>query len=110
MDQQSKLTERILDQAPDALICANDSGTIIRWNRASTALFGYSSDEALGQSVELIIPDHLRAAHWSGFDSAMTGAVAGVVGNESSVVSGVTHPGGNPQPSTKWRTNRQPMR
>src|SRR6478736_5345877 len=72
MEEQSKMTERILDQAPDAVICANDSGTIIRWNYASTALFGYSAEEALGQSVELIIPDHLRAAHWSGFDAAMT--------------------------------------
>jgi hypothetical protein len=35
-------------------------------------LFGYSAEEALGQSVELIIPEHLRAAHWSGFDAAMT--------------------------------------
>jgi hypothetical protein len=35
-------------------------------------LFGYSAEEALGQSVELIIPDDLRAAHWTGFDAAMT--------------------------------------
>jgi PAS domain S-box-containing protein len=35
-------------------------------------LFGYSAEEALGQSVELIVPHHLRAAHWSGFDNAMT--------------------------------------
>jgi PAS domain S-box-containing protein len=35
-------------------------------------LFGYSAEEALDQSVELIIPEHLRAAHWSGFDAAMT--------------------------------------
>jgi len=34
-------------------------------------LFGYSTEEALGQSVELIIPEHLRAAHWSSFDAAM---------------------------------------
>ena len=72
MEEQSKLAERILDQVADAVICANRSGTIIRWNQASTALFGYSAEEALGQSVELIIPDHLRAAHWSGFDAAMT--------------------------------------
>jgi PAS domain S-box-containing protein len=72
MEEQSKLAERILDQVPDAVICANHSGTIIRWNHASTALFGYSAEEALDQSVELIIPDHLRAAHWSGFDAAMT--------------------------------------
>jgi PAS domain S-box-containing protein len=74
------LTEKILDQAADAVICANHSGTIIRWNRASTALFGYSAEEALGQSVELIIPDHLRAGHRSGFDAAMTRGVTKLQG------------------------------
>ena len=64
-----------LDQVADAVICTNHSGTIIRWNYASTALFGHSAEEALGQSVELIIPEHLRAAHWSGFDTAMTKGV-----------------------------------
>ena len=59
-------------QVADAVICADNSGAIIRWNPACTALFGYSAEEALGQSVDLIIPEHLRAAHWSGFDAAMT--------------------------------------
>jgi PAS domain S-box-containing protein len=72
MEEPSKLAERILDQVADAIICANHSGAIIRWNRASTTLFGYSTEEALGQSVELIIPEHLRAAHRTGFDAAMT--------------------------------------
>jgi PAS domain S-box-containing protein len=71
MEEQSKLTERILDQVADALISTDRSGAIIRWNHASAALFGYSAGEVLGQSVELIIPEHLRAAHWSGFDDAM---------------------------------------
>ena len=71
MADESKLAERILDQVADAVIYANHSGMIVRWNRASTALFGYCTEEALGQSVELIIPEHLRAAHWSGFDAAM---------------------------------------
>jgi PAS domain S-box-containing protein len=71
MEEQSKLAERILDQVADAVICADRSGAIVRWNRASTALFGYSVEEALGQSVDLIIPEHLRAPHWSGFDAAM---------------------------------------
>ena len=75
MEEQSKLAERILDQVADAVICINHSGAIIRWNPACTALFGFSAEEALGQSVDLIIPEHLRAAHWSGFDAAMaTGA------------------------------------
>ena len=72
MEEHSTLAERILDQVADAVVCADRSGTITRWNRASAALFGHSAEEALGQSVELIIHDHLRAAHRSGFDAAMT--------------------------------------
>ena len=71
MEDQSKLAERILDQVADAVICEDHSGKISRWNHACTVLFGYSAEEALGQSVELIIPEDLRAAHWSGFDAAM---------------------------------------
>ena len=58
MKEQSKLTERILDQVADAVICINRSGAIIRWNPACTTLFGFSTEEALGQSVDLIIPEH----------------------------------------------------
>ena len=71
MEEQSELAQRILDQLADAVIATDRSGAIIRWNHASAALFGYSADEMLGQSVELIIPEHLRAAHWRGFDAAM---------------------------------------
>ena len=72
MDDRFELADLILDQVADAIICTDPSGAIRRWNRASAALFGYSAEEAMGQSVELIIPEHLRAAHWSGFDAAMT--------------------------------------
>jgi PAS domain S-box-containing protein len=72
MDDRFELADLILDQVADAVIYADRSGTIIRWNRASTALFGYSAEEAIGQSVDLIIPQHLRAAHWAGFEAAMT--------------------------------------
>jgi PAS domain S-box-containing protein len=63
MEAQSKLAERNLDQVADAVIYVNHSGRIMRWNEASIALFGYSAEAALGQSVDLIIPEHLRAAH-----------------------------------------------
>ena len=71
MEERLKLAEAILEQVADAVVCADQSGAIIRWNRASTALFGYSAEEALGQSINLIIPEHLRAAHWDGFSAAM---------------------------------------
>ena len=71
MNAQSSLDAGILDDVADALIYADRSGTIIRWNRASTTLFGFTADEALGQSLDLIIPEHLREAHWRGFDAAL---------------------------------------
>ena len=72
MQDRYKLAEAVLEQLADAVICADRSGGIILWNRASAALFGYSSDEALGQSPDPIIPEHLRPCHWSGFDTAVT--------------------------------------
>lgn len=75
MEVRAQLAERVLDDAADAIIYADRSGRIERWNAAATGLFGYSSDEALGQSLDLIIPEHLRAAHWRGFNAAMTNGV-----------------------------------
>ena len=72
MDDLARLDAHILDAVADALIYADRSGVIQRWNSASQLLFGYSADEALGQKLDLIIPEHLRTAHWNGFDAAIT--------------------------------------
>ncbi|MBN3809895.1 MULTISPECIES: PAS domain S-box protein [Paraburkholderia] len=71
MADTAPLDALIVGQAPDALICADRNGVIIRWNIAAEALFGYQEQEALGQSLDLIIPVHLRAAHWHGFSRAI---------------------------------------
>jgi PAS domain S-box-containing protein len=92
MEEPSNLAEWILDQVADAVICADRSGTIIRWNHAAAALFGYSAEEALGQSLELIIPEHLRAAHWSGFDAAMTKGATKLAGRPT--LTRALHKGG----------------
>lgn len=61
----------IVDQVADALICADRAGNIQTWNPAATRLFGFSASDALGASLDIIIPEHLRAAHWAGFNAAM---------------------------------------
>ena len=66
------LGEWIVEQTADAVIYSNRAGVIERWNAAATALFGYSAGEALGQSLDLIIPERMRAAHWRGFEAAMS--------------------------------------
>src|SRR5688500_8423117 len=63
MEDPSQLAERILEAVADAVVYSARAGTIMRWNRASAALFGFSAEEALGQNLDLIIPEHLRAAH-----------------------------------------------
>jgi PAS domain S-box-containing protein len=71
MNDSSQLADWILEQTTDAVVYADREGNVVRWNQAAATLFGYSASEVLGQSIELIIPEHLRAAHWKGFDSAM---------------------------------------
>jgi len=71
MNVQSGLDARILDDVADALIYSDRAGAIVRWNRASSVLFGLSAAEAVGCSLDIIIPEHLRAAHWKGFHAAI---------------------------------------
>lgn len=65
------LAREIIEQAADAIIFADVNGVIQSWNRAATATFGFSGAEAVGQSLDIIIPTHLRSAHWAGFRRAM---------------------------------------
>lgn len=71
LQRSATLPESILEQAADALIYSNRQGIIERWNKAASALFGYERLEAIGQSLDLIIPESLRAAHWRGFHAAV---------------------------------------
>ncbi len=65
------IAQRVLAQAADALIYAARDGRIALWNAAAERVFGWSAAEALGQNLDLIIPEHLRAGHWRGWHAAM---------------------------------------
>jgi len=66
-----KLAARMVEEAPDAVIFAATDGVIQAWNHAAERIFGFSSDDAIGQSLDLIIPERFREAHWRGFDAAI---------------------------------------
>jgi PAS domain S-box-containing protein len=57
--------------AADAIIAAGADGRIIFWNPAATRIFGFTETEALGQSLDLIIPERFRARHWEGYRQVM---------------------------------------
>ncbi|MCK9508058.1 MAG: PAS domain S-box protein [Pigmentiphaga sp.] len=65
------LFQAIVEQSPAALIVADRQGLIRCWNPRASELFGYTADEAQGQSLDIIIPEHLRAPHWAGYEQAM---------------------------------------
>ena len=67
---QAPLSDALVEQAPDAVIFADAQGAIRVWNPRAQQVFGYTASEALGQSLNIIIPEHLRAAHWRGFEAA----------------------------------------
>jgi len=83
MDAPSRLAEWIVEQTTDALIYVDVHGSIVRWNAAASALFGFDAGEAIGQSVDLIIPERLRAAHWAGFDKAVAAGSTRLAGRPS---------------------------
>lgn len=60
-----------VDAAADAIIAAGADGRILLWNRAAARIFGYTADQALGESLELIIPERFRARHWDGYQRVM---------------------------------------
>lgn len=61
----------LLRQLADAVVIADADGTITFWNDAATRLFGWPVHEALGRSLDLIIPERLRARHWAGYRQTM---------------------------------------
>jgi len=61
----------ILRSMPEALVYADLEGVIRRWNPGAETVFGFSAAEALGQSLDLIIPERMRKAHWDGFNKAI---------------------------------------
>jgi PAS domain S-box-containing protein len=58
-------------EAPDAIVYADPEGIIRFWNRGAERIFGFAEAEAMGKSLDIIIPEGLRTRHWAGFTATM---------------------------------------
>jgi PAS domain S-box-containing protein len=67
--------QRIVEDSPIAILFADRDGKIRFWNAGAEATFGYTPDEALGQSLDLIVPEKQRARHWEGWERVMASGV-----------------------------------
>ena len=70
-DGLGRLYRQLVERARDAIVVADRDGIIRLWNAGAEEIFGYRADEAVGQTLDLIIPEHLRARHWEGYRRAV---------------------------------------
>lgn len=62
-----RLLRQMVDNAPDAIVISDQKGVIRYWNSGAETMFGYTAAEAVGKSLDLIIPENLRGRHWEGY-------------------------------------------
>ncbi|OYY31013.1 MAG: histidine kinase, partial [Azorhizobium sp. 35-67-15] len=64
-------TSELVHAIGDAVIVSGADGAITLWNPAAERMFGFTPDEAMGQSLDIIIPERLRKRHWDGYHETM---------------------------------------
>ncbi len=63
--------KQIVEAIGDAIVASDPSGAITLWNPAAQRMFGYTESEALGQSLDIIIPQRQQQRHWDGYQKTM---------------------------------------
>lgn len=75
MSDQNALLETIasglVKAVPEAMIFADLQGMVRYWNRGAEEIFGFTADDVLGKSLDVIIPERMRQAHWDGYNKAL---------------------------------------
>ena len=67
----TQFADRLVSGMSDAIIYADAEGVIRRWNQGAVRIFGFAEVEALGRSLDIIIPENLRERHWQGYRATM---------------------------------------
>ncbi|MBB6309985.1 PAS domain-containing protein [Xanthobacter tagetidis] len=62
---------QLLDAVGDAIVVCDGAGAIILWNAGAERMFGFTKEEALGASLDIIIPERQRKRHWDGYYETM---------------------------------------
>lgn len=62
-----RFSRTLAREAPDAIVYADAAGLIAFWNKSAERIFGFSEAEAVGKSLDIIIPENLQKRHWDGF-------------------------------------------
>jgi len=68
------------DLNDNAVVIADATGVIRFWSAGAEKAFGHTSQRAVGETLDLIVPPEYRQAHWAGFRHAMASGTASVEG------------------------------
>lgn len=88
-----RLYRQIVDGSPDAVVFGDAEGRIRLWNAGATAIFGFTPEEAVGKSMDIIIPERLRGRHWEGYNKVMVTGVSRYGAGDLLAVPAVTKDG-----------------
>jgi nitric oxide dioxygenase len=76
MDIQAAIGPALLASTSDAIVASDREGAVVFWNPGAERIFGFTAAEAIGQSLDLIIPEPQRARHWEGYDRVIASGVS----------------------------------
>jgi PAS domain S-box-containing protein len=94
MSYPDALVQAVLSTQSDAIIAADRDGIIVFWNPGAERIFGYASDTAIGQSLDIIIPERLRKRHWEGYQHVMKSGESRYGSGDIVAVPGLKKDGG----------------
>lgn len=63
--------KQLVEAVGDAIVASDAGGAIVLWNPAAQRMFGFTESEALGQSLDIIIPQRQQQRHWDGYHQTM---------------------------------------
>lgn len=63
--------KQIVENSGDAIILSDRDGKIRIWNRGAERIFGFTEKEAIGESLDIIVPEKIRERHWEGYNKTM---------------------------------------
>lgn len=89
-----QVLEALLSASSDAIVATDRAGIITFWNPGATRIFGFESAEAVGRSLDIIIPENLRKRHWDGFHHTMATGISRYGDGDLLSVPGLTKAGG----------------
>jgi PAS domain S-box-containing protein len=71
LENQDSIYRWIVESTPDGVVFSDQDGIIRMWNRGAEAIFGFSAEEAVGEMLDIIVPEKMRERHWEGYSRVM---------------------------------------